>query len=206
MLNRIVQILLSVSLVGCTLLNNGIETKVETKVETNETDVEIVETNVTFEQNPDVVSQLKDEIHETRHWDENCFDNCLQLTQEEAYDLMNISTAEGSTEGVIGQLKIMQVVMNRVKSPCYPNSVKEVIEQKDKSHGEWKYQFCTVREGVYQKTTPNLNAHLALCMLEKNENPDTEIIAFETAENGYALTQWFDIAYQYHNHIFYKEK
>lgn len=205
MLNRIVQILLSVSLVGCTLLNNGIKAKVETKVETNETDVEIVETTPIIPSD-DIINELKNEIHNTKHWDEGCHDDCLQLTQQDAYALMKISTAEGSTEGMVGQLKIMQVVLNRLKSPHYPDSITEIIEQKDYSHGEWKYQFCTVREGVYQKTTPNLNAHLALCMLEKNENPDTEIIAFETAENGYALTQWFDIAYQYHNHIFYKEK
>lgn len=156
----------------------------------------------------DIVKLLKDQVRYTADWETDCEDTTIQLTQEDAMRLMKISTAEAASEGVEGQLKVMQVVINRVnsESPEYPDTIKEVIEQKAFSNGEWHYQFCTVREGTYYDAEPDVNAHLALAQLESNRKPDTDIIAFETSTNGNALTKWFDIAYQYKNHIFYRAK
>lgn len=154
----------------------------------------------------DVISFLKDRIRYTANWEMNCSDTTMEVSQEDAVRLMKISTAEASTEGVEGQLKIMQVVINRVNSPEYPDTIQGVIEQKNFIKGKWRWQFCTVRVGTYYDIEPNTNAHLALALLEGNKNADTDIIAFETSTNGNTLTKWFDIAYQYHNHIFYKAK
>lgn len=168
--------------------------------------IEIVETVPLPTPTPDIVELLKEEIHETRHWDERCSDSTLQIDQEDAVRLMKLSTAEAATEGVQGQLYIMEVAMNRVRSEDFPNTVQEVIEQKDLVNGKWRYQFCTYRTGVYQVTEPDVNAHIALAMLESNKDLNNDIIAFEVADNGYLLNQWFDIAFQYHNHIFYKKR
>lgn len=202
MLNRIVQIILSVSIVGCTLLNNSIETAevetYETKAETNETEVEIVETNVTFEQNPDIVSQLKDEIHETRHWDEGCYDDTLQFTQHDAYLLMKMASAEAQDQGWEGQLKVMEVIINRVESPDYPNTIAEVIFD--------PHQFQPIEDGRFEETEPDVNSHIALAELEKNKNLDKDIIAFEATWNEASLLRYYDLAYTFRGHSFYVKK
>lgn len=212
MANKILRVLLAGIIVSLTSLNS-IETTDEiggfyTLIgdETVETQIETDEPMTVIASHYDVIEALKNEIHETQNWDENCSDSTLQISQEDAYALMKVSTAEAASEGVLGELKIMQVVMNRVASDDYPDSAVNVIEQKDLINGKWRWQFCTVRDGIYQDTEPDLNSHLALAMLEKNENQDTSIIAFETSTNGNTLTEWFDIAYQYRNHIFYTKK
>ena len=88
--------------------------------------------------------------------------------------------------------------MNRLASDEYPNTIKEIIEQ--------PHQFETWSNGEYEKAEPNVDSHLALAKLESNKDTDTEIIGFETVSNGEVLTQWFDMAYTYQNHNFYKKK
>lgn len=151
----------------------------------------------TVEIQPDVVTILKNEIHETQ-WNDRGEDTTLQVSQEDAVRLMKLAYAEGATEGVQGQYLIMRVVMNRVASDEYPNTIKEVIEQ--------PHQFETWSNGEYQKAEPNVDSHLALAKLESNKDEDAEIIGFETVSNGEVLTKWFDMAYTYQNHNFYKKK
>ena len=92
----------------------------------------------------------------------------------------------------------MRVVLNRLTSNRYPDTIKEVIADKG--------QFETYEEGIYQKTEPNLDSHLALGMLETTLNFDTEIIGFETKENGRALEKYYDYKFTYKDHDFYVSK
>lgn len=160
--------------------------------------VEIVDTVPLPDPEQNVVEMLKDEIHETRHWDEGCFDTTLQIDQEDAVRLMKIAAAEAGTEGVEGQYLIMRVIINRLNSESYPDSIAEIIAQ--------PHQFQTYSNGTYWNTEPNVDSHLALAKLESNKEPDTDIIAFENASNGNVLLRWFDMKYSYHNHIFYTKK
>ena len=101
-------------------------------------------------------------------------DTCLNLSVADATRLMKIAVVEDNTS-VESQAAIMQAVLNRVKSPEFPNSVEEVIRQKD-SNG--KYQFSTVANGKYDKAEPDVNSHLALAKVEKREI-DFESLFFE---------------------------
>lgn len=191
------------AMLSCCLL--GSETKeVITKASEDskiQAPLEIIETT-TIE--PDAVALAKTLVHSTKL--QNGEDNTLQFSQSDAEALMKISTTEAATEGAIGQLKVMRVVMNRVKSAKYPDSIQEVIEQRELVDGVYYYQFCTVREGTYYEVEPNLNAHLALAELEKNIDPEEDIIAFETVSNGKTLEKYFKYKYTYRGHDFYTEK
>ena len=204
MLNKIVRIILSVSIAGSALLNNSIETAetkfetTETKLESNETEYETSTTTVIFEQNPDIVSQLKDEIHETRNWDEGCYDDTIEVSQKEAEMLLKIAYAEGGSEGIKGQLLIMQVVWNRVLSENFPNDIESVIFQTN--------AFTSVTEGKYDIAEPTWETHVALAQFEANKNHDYKVIGFETVDNGNALLKFFDFYFIYGNHCFYKIK
>lgn len=146
---------------------------------------------------PDVVELLKDEIRCTQ-WNDRGKDTTLQISQEDAERLMKIAYAEGGTQGVKGQYLIMRVIINRLESDLYPDTIQEIIEQ--------PHQFETWQNGMYEKAEPNADSHLALAKLESNKDPDEEIIGFETTSNGEVLTRWFDMAFTYLDHNFYKQK
>lgn len=146
----------------------------------------------------DVVEVLKDKIRYTKHWNEGCSDTTLQISQADAERLLKIATAEAENQGIDGMLKVMQVVINRVNSPDYPDSVEAVITQ--------PHQFQPVSNGTYYTTVPSPEAHIALAKLEANIDPDTEIIAFEASANAKSLEKYFCFAYTQGGHDFYITK
>lgn len=148
--------------------------------------------------NPDVVELLKNEIHETRHWDDNCSDHTIQISQADAERLMKIAYAEAGGEGIEGQLRIMMVVWNRVQSEEFPNSVKEVIEM--------PFQFSSVSNGHYEKAEPTWETHMALSLFEQNNIHDDNVIGFERNDNGAVLLSYFDYYDTIGNHSFYALK
>lgn len=160
--------------------------------------IEIVETMPLPPSHQKVIDALKAEIHETRHWDEGCYDDTIQLTQEDAWLLMQIASAEALNQGQQGMVDVMTVIVNRVRSDDFPDTVLGVVSQEG--------QFDSFKNGSYLTAEITPECHLALATIEKNMNLDTGIVAFETAENGYVLTRWFDVAYQYRDHVFYKQK
>ena len=108
--------------------------------------------------------------------DVNC-DTCLLLTQEDAERLMKIAVVEDYTS-IESQAYVMQVVLNRVASPDFPNTIKEVIEQPG--------QFSTVSNGKYAKAEPNVDSHYALALVEGRQL-ETDALYFEAA---YAKNTW----------------
>lgn len=171
----------------------------EAKVnEMGETEVEIIKTVRYFPRYPNVDKLIEDYVTKTEHWDENCMDTTLQISQEDAVRLMKLGQAEAGTEGVHGQYLVMRVVINRTLSDSYPSTVKEVIEQPG--------QFDSFANGSYEKAEPTVDSHLALAKLESNKQPDEEIEAFETITNGEVLLRWYDMKFSYLNHNFYKQK
>ena len=114
----------------------------------------------------------------------------IEVTYEEAQELMQIASAEALNQGTDGMLYVMSVIMNRVSSSEYPNSIRAVIHQ--------PYQFYT--KGMKSaEITPEV--HEALAMLESG-NLIPEIIAFETKSSN-ALDVYFCKAFDYKDHTFY---
>lgn len=123
---------------------------------------------------------------------------CIEVSYDDAQRLMKIAAAEAGDQGTEGQLLIMRVVWNRVKSPNFPDTIEGVLSQRS--------QFETYRNGMYKNAEPNVDSHLALAEFEKNINADTEVIGVETVSNQGALLEYFDYAYTLGNHDFYREK
>lgn len=199
MANKILRLLIISSLVSINIdrsltVVDGEMTEVETSVDTDETEVEIVET-LSYD---DVISALKDEIHETRNWEENCYDDTLQISYEDAQVLLRIAASEAADQGTLGMFYVMQTVMNRVASPDYPDSVAEVVFQ--------DYQFQPVQNGTYYTVEIPAEAHEALAMLESNKQPNSEIVAFEATWNDQSLLKYYDILFTHKGHTFYKKK
>lgn len=117
----------------------------------------------------------------------------IEVTQQEAMELMQIASAEALNQGEDGMLLVMSVVMNRVKSPDYPDTIHEVIHQ--------PHQFYTA--GMKSaELTPEV--HMALARLEMG-CLYPEIIAFEKNNNN-SLDVYFTEAFDHKDHTFYTAK
>lgn len=117
----------------------------------------------------------------------------IEVTQQEAQELMKIAFLEAGNQGVWGQLYVMSCIINRTNSPGWPDSIHDVINE--------PHQFAT--KGM-ASAEPTPETHYALAMLEMGTLvPD--IIAFEKVNNN-ALDQYFSESFEYGDHTFYTQK
>ena len=71
----------------------------------------------------------------------------IDLSDEEYQSLCRIVEAEAGCEDSTGKLLVANVVINRVKSPKFPNSVTEVVFQQE----DGTTQFSPVSDGRYNQ-------------------------------------------------------
>ena len=53
----------------------------------------------------------------------------IEMSYEEAQELMKIAFCEAGNQGIEGQRFVMSVIINRVNSPDWPDTIHEVIYQ-----------------------------------------------------------------------------
>lgn len=117
----------------------------------------------------------------------------IEIDYEDAQELMQIAWCEAGNQGIEGQRYVMSVVLNRVESEDFPNTIHEVIHQEG--------QFASDRM-ANAKITPE--THYALAEIEMG-NLVPEIVAFERKESDF-LCNYFDPAFEYRDHTFYTVK
>lgn len=156
---------------------------------------EIIET-VRIE--PNIKTLLEHEVRETRHWDEGTSDNTVTITYPDAQLLMMVASAEALNQGVSGMVHVMEVILNRVASDEFPDTVQGVVYQKS--------QFESVTNGSIYRAEITPEVRQALAEVEKNLKPNNKIIAFETAENGKTLEKYFDYSFTQGDHDFFTTK
>lgn len=117
----------------------------------------------------------------------------IEVTYQEAQELMKIAYCEAGNQGEDGQLYVMSVVINRVRSDEFPDNIHDVIYQ--------PHQFATA--GM-KKAEPTVETHRALAALEMG-NLIPEIVAFERCSSS-DLEVYFSEAFDYRDHTFYTLK
>ena len=126
--------------------------------------------------------------------------NIIQLTTEEADMLMRLAQIEAGENDPLAIAYVMKVVMNRVESDDFPDTVKEVLYQKEKGI----CQFGTVYTPEFKQTVPNVNAHYALYLLESGQI-NIEALYFEAT---WVKDSWQsrhrEVEFEYAGHRFYK--
>lgn len=122
--------------------------------------------------------------------------HAIEIEYEDAQLLMKVAQAEAGNQGITGQWLVMCVVLNRVESEDFPNTVKEVVYQEG--------QFSTAANGALDKAVPTSDTHYALAYLEMG-NKAEKIIAFENSKYN-TLEQYFWRAFSVRDHIFYTAK
>ncbi len=120
----------------------------------------------------------------------------VDLTQDEAMLLMRISVAEAGNNDAIGQSYIMQVVINRIASEDFPDTVGEVVYQSK--------QFSSVTDGRLDRTEPDLASHYALYLLE-SQQVKCDALFFEAT---WVKDSWQSKnkkkLFEYGGHVFYR--
>jgi len=107
----------------------------------NERQITIEETGFT--------KRIEEAVSEPRIVEETLLirEKCYELSNEDYENLLRIVEAEATGEDLKGRILVANVVMNRVKSRKFPNSVTQVIMQRDNG----KVQFSPVSDGRFYR-------------------------------------------------------
>ena len=111
------------------------------------------------------------------------------MTNDEYELFAKCVEAEAGTEGFIGKQYVVDVILNRVDSEKYPNTIKDVIMQ--------KHQFEVVSNGRIYDVTPTEETYKAI-NTELESQLDNEITAFRMSHYHSFGTPKF----HYKNHYF----
>ena len=121
-------------------------------------------------------------------------------TTEEAQMLVTLAMAEAEGEDIIGKALVIMVVLNRVESDSFPDTIEGVIFQKN--------QFSPVKPGHrYYTETPNADCWAALEMVENGWDESQGALYFRTVTtkstwHSRNLVELFD----HGKHTFYAEE
>ena len=114
---------------------------------------------------------------------------------EEEIALQKIALAEAGNTTVWDMALVMQVVLNRVESDKFPNTVEEVIKQSG--------QFSTYPH-VYNKKEPNFNSSEALRIVKSGKMVNHGELFFENTYTGSWISTHKQFLFKHGNHSFYK--
>lgn len=136
-------------------------------------------------------------INEQTLMEEICENEKYNLTKNEIEALQKIALAEAESEGLYGMAYVMQVVLNRVESEDFENSIIDVIKEKG--------QFESYTNGRYDEMQPNYETLEALYIITQEITHNTDILYFETVKTKNSfMDKNKELAFIYLNHKFYK--
>ena len=119
------------------------------------------------------------------------------ISQEEKQILLKIAMAEAEGEGTSGKAYVMRVVLNRVQSEEFPNTIKKVVFQKN--------QFSPVKDnGRYWNLEPDEECYEAYNMIENGWDDSEGALYFSRTGSSPWMQENTDFLYEIGNHSFYK--
>lgn len=116
---------------------------------------------------------------------------------DDAEILLKIAMAEAEGESVEGKALVMLVVLNRAWSDTFPNTIYDVVFQKN--------QFSvTVSGGRYWTTTPNEECYEALELVRSGWDESLGAFYFESCKGDSWHSRNLEYLFEEGNHKFYK--
>lgn len=114
----------------------------------------------------------------------------------ETYMLANIAMAEAEGEDTKGKALVILVVLNRVQSDEFPDTIEEVIKESN--------QFTAYENGRYDKVKPNEDCYKALDLVRQNWDESQGATYFEqtSTQNTWHNTNLKKL-FTHGNHTFY---
>lgn len=120
-------------------------------------------------------------------------------TEENEYMLMKIAMAEMESESVESKALVIRVVLNRVESDSFPDTIKEVIYEKN--------QFTPIWNGRYDRVEPNEECKETLEMVRYGWDESQGATFFElTSDEDTWHSRNLQKLFEKEHTTFYKEK
>ena len=132
-------------------------------------------------------------------------ENRIQLSQKDKEVLLRIVEAEATGEDVTGKMLVANVILNRVNSDKFPDTVEKVVFQKSGK----KYQFSPIRDGRYYKVSISETTEEAVERVLDGEDYSQGALYFMSRRQANkSNVRWFDQSLtwllEYGTHEFYK--
>lgn len=144
------------------------------------------EAGATETQSTETVKETEEQLIASLDWDKDDF-----------YMLCKIAMAEAESEGVEGKALVMLVVLNRVWIEEFPDTIEEVIFQKN--------QFSSVENGRYDEVEPDKECYEALELIQvEHWNESQDALYFESKSNSKWHSENLEFLFKYGRHYFYK--
>ena len=131
--------------------------------------------------------------------------NMIKLSSEEKNILLRIVEAEATGEDIEGKMLVANVVLNRVKSGKFPDTVEQVVFQ---NNGR-VYQFSPIRDGRYYDVRISKETKQAVEKVLKGHDKSQGALYFMSRGRADSSNvRWFDNKltrlFKYGTHEFYK--
>lgn len=136
--------------------------------------------------------------------------NPIELSKEEYNALLRIVEAESGCEDIVGRILVANVILNRVASSTFPNTVQKVVTQTHYGSLGLTYQFTPAKPGgTYYTAVPSADTIKAVDRALAGEDYSCGAMYF--AARSYANSKhmsWFDKnltrLFEHGGHEFYK--
>ena len=119
------------------------------------------------------------------------------LSENDKYLLAKISMAEAGIEDIYGKAYVIMVVLNRIDSEQFPDTIYEIITQKN--------QFSPVSNGTFYELEPSDECYNALEMVINGWDNSQGALYFESCPNA---NNWhsrnLEYLFTHGGHRFYK--
>lgn len=123
----------------------------------------------------------------------------MNFNTEETYLLAKMAMAEAEDQDTEGKALVILVIINRVLSGEFPDSVEEVIFQQG--------QFSPISNGRFDKVEPNKDCWKAVDLVMKNKwNESAGALYFESESASTWHRDNLQFLFQHGDHIFYTDK
>ena len=170
------------------------EENVETEAPEEEAARETAEESI-YKEEPEAEGAVPEAVVETVSPEVNSFG----LEEQEYQVLLKIVEAEAGGEDTTGKLLVANVVMNRVRNGRFPNTIQEVVYQRNSG----KAQFSPVADGRIDRVSVSSNTVEAVTRALNGEDVSAGALYFRSVNSNSA---WFDRCLhrvmEYGNHIF----
>ena len=127
-------------------------------------------------------------------------DQCYGLDEQEYEILLKIVEAEAGGEDTTGKMLVANVVMNRVRSGQFPNTIYEVVYQRS----DGKAQFSPTADGRIDQVSVSSDTVEAVSRVMNGEDVSAGAMYFRATSSR---EDWFDQSLnrvlEHGNHIFY---
>lgn len=115
--------------------------------------------------------------------------NILEYSKQEIRILERIVEAEAGDQTLKGRIMVANVVLNRVASDEFPDTIKEVVFQKNNSI----YQFSPVKDGRYYDVTISKKTKKAIAKTFESEDlTDGALYFMSRSGSSKKNIKWFD--------------